>query len=50
MRRGLVAGSFALLAAAAIVAVRAALTSAQTAGGGTRAIHADDGIGRSVGS
>ena len=40
MRRGLVAGSFSLLAAAVIVAVPAALTSAQTAGGGTRAIPA----------
>ena len=40
MRRGLVAGSFSLLAAAVIVAVPAALSSAQTAGGGTRAIPA----------
>ena len=40
MRRGLVAGSFSLLAAAVIVAVPAAISSAQTAGGGTRAIPA----------
>ena len=41
MRRGLVAGSFSLLAAAVIVAVPAAtLSSAQSAGSGTRAIPA----------
>jgi hypothetical protein len=41
MRRGLVAGSFSLLAAAVIVAVPAAtLSSAQSAGTGTRAIPA----------
>ena len=41
MRRGMVAGSFSLLAAAAIVAVPAAtLSSAQTAPSGTRAIPA----------
>jgi hypothetical protein len=40
MKRGLVAGSFSLLAAAVIAAVPAATSSAQTAGGGTRAIPA----------
>ena len=41
MRRGLVTGSFSLLAAAVIVAVPAAtLSSAQSAGSGTRAIPA----------
>ena len=40
MRRGLVVGSVSLLAAVGIVAVPAALSSAQTAGGGTRAIPA----------
>jgi hypothetical protein len=41
MKRGLVAGSFSLLAAAAIVAIPAvSISSAQTAGGSTRAIPA----------
>jgi hypothetical protein len=40
MRRSLVAGGFSLLAAGVIVAIPAAVTSAQTAGGGTRAIPA----------
>jgi hypothetical protein len=40
MKRGVVAGSFSLLAAAVIVAVPAAMSSAQSTGSGTRAIPA----------